>query len=179
MTSILRILSCHKFILAFAGLISALALAAAFASEIFLGLEPCILCIYQRYPFAIVMLLSLIFLVAFRKSDKSMRIGLVFCALVMLANSGIATYHTGVEQKWWDSTEACTFNLPLDEEQNWLENIMSAPMGRCDEIPWQDPILGLSMANYNIMLCFGLFVLCLLSAGIKPRNREETKPQPE
>ena len=175
----ISILLNHKLVLGFAGLMSALALVAAFASEIFLGLEPCILCVYQRYPFAIVMLVSILALAAFRKSDRTSRIGLVLCALVMLINSSIATYHTGVEQHWWESTEACTFNIPTGEDQNWLENIMSTPMGRCDEIPWQDPFIGLSMANYNIGLCFGLFLLCLISAAFKPRPQEEKEPLPE
>ncbi|MDH5722099.1 MAG: disulfide bond formation protein B [Alphaproteobacteria bacterium] len=175
----ISILSRHKLILGFAGLISALALAAAFGSEIFLGLEPCILCVYQRYPFAIVMFVSFVILAVFRKSDKVIRIGLVLCAIVMLVNSGIASYHTGIEQHWWEMTESCDFNISKDENETWLENIMSRPMGRCDEIPWQDPFIGLSMANYNIGFCFGLFLLCLISAALKPRPQSETKQTSE
>ncbi len=48
-------------------LISFTALAAAFIAEGFLGLEPCILCIYQRYPFAFGLLAGVIGL-ALRKN---------------------------------------------------------------------------------------------------------------
>ena len=35
---------------------------------------------------------------------------------------------------------------------------------RCDEIPWSDPILNLSMANYNIVFCLGLGLVAICSA---------------
>ena len=47
--------------------------------------------------------------------------------------------------------------------QSMLENILSAPTGNCAEIPWQDPILGLSMANYNVILCLGIAVVFFAS----------------
>lgn len=175
----ISLLSRHKLVLGFVGLMSFVALAAAFSSEIFLGLEPCHLCILQRYPFAVVMLVSIVTLSIFRKKNKAIRVSLMLCALVMLSNSGIALFHTGVEQGWWESTDSCELNLSIDDEQSWLENIMSTPMGKCSEIPWQDPVLGLSMANYNIALCFGLFLLCLMSAALKPRPLEEIIPTSE
>ncbi len=37
---------------------------------------------------------------------------------------------------------------------------------RCDEIPWADPILNLSMANYNVIFCLGLAVMAFISARL-------------
>ena len=91
-------LATHKIVLAFVGLISFFSLAAAFIAEIFFALEPCQLCIYQRYPFAFALLISLISLTIFRKSNKILRISIMLCALGMLVNAGIAFYHTGIEQ---------------------------------------------------------------------------------
>ncbi len=160
-------------ILLFIAIISTGALAAAFASEAFLGLEPCRLCIYQRWPFAIAVLLggTALFL-PFKRSI------LGFLSLNFLVNSGIAFYHTGVEQKWWESAvEGCAviFNEPAPG-QSILENIMSTPMARCEDIPWQDPIIGLSMANYNIILCFGLAVVCLVGA-VKRQSSDNSVSQ--
>lgn len=148
-------------ILIFIAAMSIAALAAAFASEAFLGLEPCRLCIYQRWPFAIGIPLSIIGLfLSFKRSILGV------LSLNFLVNSGIAFYHTGVEQKWWVSAvEGCAVIFPEPAEgQSILDNIMSTPMAKCEDIPWQDPIIGLSMANYNIGFCFGLAVICLVGA---------------
>lgn len=150
------------------GLTGFSALAAAFLSEIFLGLEPCILCIYQRWPFAILIALSLVGITLCKMyKDQSKKIGAAFIGLsgiAMMVNSGTALYHTGVEQKWWvSSVEGCAVPSLSDAPENWIENIMATPSANCADIPWQDPIIGLSMANYNVVLCFGLAILCALS----------------
>ena len=159
------LLSNTKVTLAFIALTSFVALSAAFIAEGFLELEPCILCIYQRYPFAIGLALGLIGL-ALRKRLCAVRAILAITSINFLVNSAIAAYHTGVEQHWWKSAvEGCA--VPLFEDnsnKSILENIMSAPLGDCSKIPWQDPIIGLSMANYNIALCLFLAVFCGLAA---------------
>lgn len=147
-------------------------LAAAMSSEVFLGLEPCVLCIYQRWPFAIGVALGTIgFLM--RKKIRAVQAILSVMALNFFVNSGIALYHTGVEQKWWASkVEGCAvplFDAPDTSRQSLLENLMSTPIADCSKIPWQDPIFGLSMANYNVILCFGIAVICLICAALQKR----------
>jgi len=154
-------------------LVSALALSAAFASEAFLGLEPCPLCILQRWPYALVIVLGLIGLALRHKAPSLPRIMVGLTGLTFLGNSGIALYHSGIERHWWASAlEGCIVPNFGDTPKSILENIMSAPAGRCDEIPWADPILGLSMANDNVLLCFGLFILCAVSVW-KSRNPQQ------
>jgi hypothetical protein len=36
---------------------------------------------------------------------------------------------------------------------------------RCDEIPWADPIFGLSMANYNVLFCASLGIAAIFTAA--------------
>lgn len=143
------------------------ALAAALYSEAVLGLEPCVLCIYQRIPFVIGIVIGIVGLILQGK-PKAVSALLSVLGLNFLVNSGIAFYHTGVEQKWWVSAvEGCAVPHFADDPQTMLENILSAPTGNCAEIPWQDPILGLSMANYNVILCFGIALLCGLSIYLR------------
>ena len=158
------LLRCPFAVLLGITVLSFLSLAAALGSEAFLGLEPCILCVYQRWPFAAVIVFGIIGLVM-KQRPYIVQSMIALSGLAFLINSGIAFYHTGVEQKWWVSAvDGCLIPGFGDEEpQSILENIMSAPTARCDEIPWQDPIIGLSMANYNVLLCFGLFAVCALS----------------
>ncbi len=167
MNFILKALSCPPLVLTGLVILSVFALLAAFASEAFLGLEPCILCIYQRWPYAIVAFIGLIALGVRRRVPALARLSVGLSGLVFLANSAIALYHTGVEQKWWASeVEGCAVPDFSDEPQSILQNIMSAPTGNCAEIPWSDPLIGLSMANYNVALCFGLFALCMVSFAL-------------
>lgn len=158
----IKLLRCPTVVLAGITAISILALSAAFISEGFLGLEPCILCIYQRWPYAVVILFGL---VGLKKSAAAQRVMIGLSGMAFLVNSAIATYHTGVEQKWWKSgVEGCLIpGFGAEEPQSLLDNILSAPSARCDEIPWQDPLIGLSMANYNALMCFGLFLVCATS----------------
>ena len=148
--------------------VSVFSLAAALYSEVALGLEPCILCIYQRIPFVIGAILGITGLFL-RGKPKAVNALLGLLGFNFLVNSGIATYHTGVEQKWWMSAvEGCAVSFDnVTETQTLLENILSAPTANCAEIPWQDPIIGLSMANYNVLLCFGIFAACALSIFVR------------
>lgn len=168
---IFRLLTCPVALFGGIALLSVFALAAALYSEVALGLEPCILCIYQRFPFVIGAVFGVLGLIL-RGKPRAMVALLNLTGLNFLINSGIALYHTGVEQKWWMSAvEGCAVPNFSDDPQSILENILSAPTARCDEIPWQDPLIGLSMANYNVILCFGIFAVCVLSAQMMMRQK--------
>lgn len=164
-----KLLACPFAVFAFIAAISAFSLAAALTAEIVYKLEPCILCIYQRIPFTFALMLSLLGMgiCKFKKDGNTMPsvILLKLNAALFFINAAIAAYHTGIERHWWKSAvQGCAVPGFGGESETILENILSAPAARCDEIPWADPVLGLSMANYNVMLCFGLFLICLFSA---------------
>ena len=145
-------------------LMSFVALFAALFSEAFLGLEPCVLCMAQRYPFALGMALAFMGL-GVRKDIFLARILFLISGVGFLINSAIAFYQTGVQSGWWASgIEACSV-LFMDDttQQSILENLMSAPMTSCDEITWADPIFGLTIANLNIGLFF--WFVCVLPLG--------------
>lgn len=165
----LRILSNPKAIFFITLAMSLIALSSAFIAEGFLGLEPCILCVYQRYPFVIAALISILGI--YLQSNKAASVVLLtLTGIVFFINSCIAFYHSGVELHWWESAfEACTLMNSQDTEKSFIENIMSAPEARCDQIPWADPIIHLSMANYNVLLCLSLFSLCFIGVFCRLR----------
>lgn len=155
--------------------ISVLALASALTSEVAFGLEPCVLCIYQRWPFVLAIGLALLG----RGGRHSNGFLITICGLLSLTfvvNTGIAVYHSGVERAWWPSfLEGCAVPDLGAETHNILENLLAAPSARCDEIPWADPVFGLSMANYNALLCAVLAVVCLVSIfTLKQRQQPVT-----
>ncbi|MFY0619220.1 disulfide bond formation protein B [Shimia sp.] len=117
----------------------------AWAFEFIGGLAPCKLCYYQRYPHWL----------AAGAGALALATGTIFLAYVAAvgaAASGIiGLYHTGVEQKWWEGPSTCTSGDVSNMSSDDLFNqIMAAPIVRCDDIPWQ--MFGLSMASYNAIL---------------------------
>lgn len=139
--------------------ISALALSAAFVAQYAYGLAPCVLCIYQRWPYAIIIALGLLGLYLAKTKPVFVKITLGLITLTFAANAAIAFYHTGVERKWWPSfLEGCSIPKIEGNITDVLAQIQTAPLVRCDEIPWTDPVIGLSMANYNVVLCLVLAI---------------------
>lgn len=140
-------------------LISLLALSLAYLSELFLGLEPCPLCIYQRIPYGLVILLvPFIFIPRWGKLTTAL---LVLMCLIFITGAGISFYHVGVEQFWWGKPEIC--GAPVVQDDSFLEFkrqvLATTAPPDCSEIQWE--MFGISMAGYNFLL--SLFLLGLSS----------------
>ena len=138
-------------------MISMIALSAAFIAQYGFQILPCNLCLYQRYPYAIVILLALIGL-AYQPARLPT---LILCTLAFFGNAALALYHVGVEQHWWASMfEGCKVTFDSDAT---LDQIMATPSVPCDKPAWLDPIFGMSMAVYNMLVCLGMSVFCFIS----------------
>lgn len=136
--------------------VSAFSLAAALTAQFGFGLLPCTLCLYQRVPFSLNILLGLAG--RFSKNAKVTTYSIALSGLSFLINSGIAFYHSGVERKWWAGLQGCSTPDMSGSIEEVMARIAATNVTRCDEIPWS--LFGLSMANYNVMMCLGLAVLC-------------------
>lgn len=148
---------------AFAGF-SAAALGTAFISQYAYGLHPCVLCLYQRVPYALVILFAVLGVGLGRISPRAAHIFTGLTALAFAANAVIAFYHTGVERKWWASfLEGCSVPSLEGNITDVLAQIAATPVVRCDEIPWTDPVIGLSMANYNVVFCLALAIAAFIA----------------
>ncbi len=165
---IVKILSCHRSMPLILAAIAAAALGMALLSQYVGGLHPCILCIWQRWPYGIVIALGILDFALSFKSSKAVSGVMALIGISFLANSFIAFYHTGVEQKWWKSIfQSCSVPELKGDMAQILEDIKNrANAARCDEIPWSDPIFNLSMANYNVMFCLGLALVAFISARL-------------
>jgi len=162
----------------FAG-ISALALIMAFISQYVFGLAPCVLCIYQRYPYALIIALGILGAWVVGKKPFAAPWIMGAISLSFIINSAIAFYHTGVERKWWPShLEGCAVPEMKGDITDVLAQIAATPVVRCDEIPWTDPIIGLSMANYNVMLCLGLGILAAVVTWTMRQTSSQSPARP-
>jgi len=135
------------------------ALGNAYAAQYIFDLEPCILCLYQRIPYAVIGLLGVFGFLAPAGRYTQLIAGLA--GLTFLAGAAIAFYHVGVEQHWWASAASCGGGDPgqtvsMDQFQALLQK---KPEKACDEIDWT--LFGISMATYNALLSTALAALSL------------------
>jgi disulfide bond formation protein DsbB len=137
---------------------SAVLLAGAFAFQYLGGLAPCTMCLWQRWPHAAAVLLGLVALAL------PGRILPVLGAGAAALSAGLGMYHTGVERGWWQGPTTCTSG-PVGgvSSEDLLNQILAAPLVRCDEVAWS--MLGLSMASWNAVLSLGLVCLWVLAAA--------------
>ena len=136
---------------------SAALMIAALAFQYFGGLAPCQMCIWQRYPHVIAIAIGL---VAIRFGNAALAwLG----ALAAFATAAVGAYHTGVERGWWEGPSSCTAQsiggLTTDE---LFEQIMTAPVVRCDEVAWS--LMGLSMASWDMIASLVLAALWIAAA---------------
>lgn len=146
-----------------AGLGSAAMLLAALGFQYIGGLAPCELCIWQRWPH----LLAVLILIAW--AATGWRILLVAGALAALTTAGIGVFHLGVENGWWDYISSCTQGSLAGESASSLlpgSGAAVAPPIRCDAIAWS--FMGLSMASWNAIASTGLAGIWLFAACRKP-----------
>lgn len=149
-----------RFLIALAAAGSAAMLAAALGFQYLGELPPCKMCYWQRYPHAAAALLGALAL--FLPGTTLILIMAYLAAFAALVTSAIGAYHAGVEQGWFEGPTTCTSGsiegLSADE---LLNQILAAPVVRCDEIPWD--LFGLSMAGWNSAVSFGLFLIWVAS----------------
>ena len=118
-------------------------MAGALGSQYIGKLYPCEMCYWQRYPhWAAVGFAGLSWIVG----GGTARRALVLLAAAAIAVSGaIGLFHAGVELGWWEGLTRCTADGALS-----LEDILSAPVVRCDQVQFR--FLGLSMAAWNALI---------------------------
>jgi disulfide bond formation protein DsbB len=147
-------------------------LASAYIAQYVFDLQPCILCLYQRAPYFIVLALSLVAFLFTCKNNKITSYLILACAFSFLCGSVIAFYHSGVELKWWESfLEKCNADFDFNDPKAYLAALEQSKAVRCDEIPWADPIFELSMANYNTGLSL-IYAALTAKAGLMIRARD-------
>ncbi len=141
---------------------SFLALSAALIAQYFFELHPCVLCIYQRIPYVFAIAFGLISYGAAKQDKDIANLFLGVAGVMFLINFGIAGFHVGVENGWWEGLSECgggdTSDLTLEELRM---QILNAPVVKCNEVAWS--LFGISMAGYNAALSFFLTIYSFLS----------------
>ena len=129
-------------------------LISAYIIEYALGHEPCRLCVYQRFPYIVSILLVLSILLI----KKNVKIHLLLLSLVSLLGAILAFYHFGIEQDFFNESVVC-------ESQNLQEGLTKQDILKqlkqntisCKDVNFT--LFGLSLASINIIVSFILFMI--------------------
>jgi disulfide bond formation protein DsbB len=133
--------------------IAAATIAGAWYFQLVLGLQPCPMCLEQRYAYYLAIpLAALVALAAGLHAPRGLLIcGLVILALAALGNAVFGAYHAGVEWKFWPGPTDCTGPVGnLGNAGTLLDRLDSVKVVMCDEIQWS--FLGISLAGYNALI---------------------------
>ena len=151
----------NEFYLKIILIISFTALIFAYFVEHILGHQPCNLCIIERIPYGIsIILISTIFLI--KKNQKFLTLLLIFTFAFSFA---ISIYHYGIEQGFFEESTVCN-------ARNFTENItkedllteLSKKTISCKDVTFR--FFGFSLTSINIVLSL-LFIITLIKIFIK------------
>jgi len=141
------------------GLACCLVLATAYAFEYLANLQPCVLCIYQRIPYAVAIGLMLLTIIL-RKHSQANLILFIAASIVFAVGSAIAIFHIGVEQQLWQGTPECGNFINTASVEALRKQLLAQPIVRCDEVAWS--LFGISMAGYNFLISTSLLLYSLV-----------------
>jgi disulfide bond formation protein DsbB len=134
----------------------------ALISQYVFGHAPCVLCQWQRVPYALIALLALASLLFKPRWTPLLLAGF---ATLYMAEAGIAFFHIGVQASWWEGTRGCGLQNTASDIKALYAQIKNAPLARCTDVTWR--FMGFSMAAWNFVLALGLVAFSLLQAWVQ------------
>ena len=131
-----------------------LSLTAAYTIEYGLGHKPCKLCVYQRVPYFLSILLVLNILLR----DRYVKFSLFLLALISLCGLILAFYHFGIEQGFFNESFVCeTQNLSNNLSKEDVLKQLKENTVSCKDVNFK--VFGLSLASINAVFSFALLVI--------------------
>ena len=147
-------------------LLSLIALISAYFIEHVLGHQPCNLCLMERVPYGLsLILISLMFTI-----KKNENFFILLLILTFIFSFFISLYHFGIEQGIFQESAVCgvnNFSENISKEE--LLNKLSEKTISCKDVTFR--ILGLSLTTINITISI-LFIITLTKIFTKyEKNR--------
>jgi disulfide bond formation protein DsbB len=144
------------------GLVAAATLAGAWFFQLVLDIQPCPLCLEQRYAYYLAVPLAALVAVATAKDAPRAVVigGLALLTLAALGNAVLGGYHAGVEWGFWAGPTDCTGPVGnLGSAGSLLDRLNTVKVIRCDEVQFR--FLGISLAGYNVLISLLMAALAL------------------
>ena len=128
-------------------LVSVIALISAFIIEYILGHQPCNLCIFERIPYLLAIIIIL-FNYQFNQFEKFF---VLLLLIVFLIGAILSLYHLGIEQGFIEVSLVCDLKngSNLLSKEDILRQLQEKNVS-CKDVTFK--ILGLSLTSYNIII---------------------------
>ena len=137
-------------------LFSFIALTSAFFIEYVLGYQPCNLCLIERIPYG----LSIIIISATFFIKKNQKFLVLLLILTFIFSFAISFYHFGIEQGFFEESVVCGAKNALNAiTKDELLRELSEKTISCKDVTFR--IFGLSLTSINILL--NLFIIFILT----------------
>ena len=135
--------------------------------EYILKVPACNLCLYQRIPYYLSILI--LFYIVFNKSTNIILI--ISLAILMFVNIALSIYHVGVEQQIISEPMLCRSDSNIQNVDQLLENLKNNTFISCKDVNFT--FLGFSLASINVLISSILayfYVLIILNVEKIRRN---------
>jgi disulfide bond formation protein DsbB len=137
-------------------IISLVAIISAYFIEYVLGHQPCNLCLIERIPYGLsIILISLNYF--FKKNKKFIILLLI---LIFFFSFAISVYHLGIEQGLFEESAICSLKntTGIISKEEILKQLQEKAVS-CKDVTFR--IFGLSLTSINILLSLILKILLI------------------
>ena len=137
-------------------IISLVAIISAYFIEYVLGHQPCNLCLIERIPYGLsIILISLNYF--FKKNKK---IIILLLILIFFFSFAISAYHLGIEQGLFEESAICSLKntTGIISKEEILKQLQEKAVS-CKDVTFR--IFGLSLTSINILLSLVLTALLI------------------
>ena len=137
-------------------LFSFIALISAFFIEYVLGHQPCSLCLIERIPYG----LSIIILMGILLIKKNQKFLVLLLILTFAFSLAISLYHFGIEQNFFQESSVCGVKSLTESitKEDLLKQLSEKTIS-CKDVTFR--IFGLSLTSINIVISI-LFIITLI-----------------
>jgi disulfide bond formation protein DsbB len=135
-------------------LISLVSIISAYFIEYILGHQPCNLCLIERIPYGLsIILITLNYL--FKKNEKFIILLLIIIFFFSLI---VSFYHFGIEQDFFEESTVCGLKSASEiiSKDEILKQLQEKTIS-CKDVTFK--VFGLSLTSFNIFISFILTVL--------------------
>ena len=145
-----------EFYLKIIFLFSFIALISAFFIEYILGHQPCNLCLIERIPYV----LSIMIIMAILLIRKNQKFLVMLLILTFIFSFVISFYHFGIEQSFFQESSVCGVKSSTEiiTKEDLLKQLSEKTIS-CKDVTFR--IFGLSLTSINIVISL-LFIITLL-----------------
>tara|TARA_B100001093_G_C26403581_1_gene832342 strand:+ start:208 stop:696 length:489 start_codon:yes stop_codon:yes gene_type:complete len=158
----LKVEHCLRLIL----VISFISVISAYFIEYALGHQPCNLCLIERIPY----ILSIVLIIINYKFKKDEKFIILLLILIFVFSFLISVYHFGIEQGFFEESAVCTLKNTTDIiSKEELLKMLSKYTISCKDVTFR--IFGLSLASVNITISLMIIIILIKVYNTYEKNK--------